>query len=103
MKLEADDPSMGSGKAWCALPIDEKISLLPEEIRPAAPFKGQWSYIVHSPNNLAAVQVLLKPRAFFLKTDCNGQRFVGSGRTIAWKRFGWPEAAWEAVKNALTW
>ncbi len=67
MKLEADDPLMGSGKAWCALPIDEKISLLPEEIRPAAPFKGQWSYIVHSPNNLAAVQVLLKPRPFLFE------------------------------------
>ncbi len=90
-------------KIWNDMPIDQKIVFLPLELQPESPVKGAHAFMVFSRNNKASFQILFKGRAYFLKTDKNGNRFVGEGRTVSWKKHGGPKACWDMLRDALEW
>jgi hypothetical protein len=83
--------------------FEQKLLCLPSELHPTGPTKGAHAFMVHSPRNSASIQVIFKARAFFLKTNQHGDRFIGEGRTIAWKKYGGPKACWAALQVSLEW
>eukprot|EP00969_Alexandrium_andersonii_P125709 5558069-Alexandrium_andersonii.AAC.1 len=60
------------------------LALLPAECHPQAAPKGQHSYSLTNPNG-ACVQVLLRPKAFFLPKRAGGEAYGhGAGQHWSW-------------------
>jgi hypothetical protein len=90
-------------KAWDEMAFEHKLKFVPSELHPPAPVKGAAAYVIHSPSSKCSVQILFRSRAYFLKTNKQGEHFVGKGRTIAWKKYGGPKACWQSVRELLEW
>ncbi len=90
-----------AGKAGTDEGFADLIRSLPAEARPPTPTHTKQSYIVQ--RGLCKIQVLLKERAFFLRTRVSGEK-SGNGTV---RHFGFgprctqtPKDAWEAALRA---
>jgi len=75
---------------------------VPAEVLPDDDVVGEFSYTKADPSMGAVVQVLVRNQRYWMKKDADG-RTPEPPRTITWRAFGGPEAAWEEVKRRLRW
>ena len=75
---------------------------VPAEVLPDDGVVGTHSYTKADPSIGAVVQVLVRNQRYWMKKDADG-RTPEPPRTITWRAFGGPEAAWEEVKRRLRW
>ena len=72
------------------------LEQLPAELWPQTPIHGEHSYTLRSRSG-ARVEVLLRSRAFFIKSTSPGIQRAG-GPYVPWSRLGAPATTWMALK-----
>jgi hypothetical protein len=71
---------------------------LPSELWPQEDRKGKYSYTVSDPVSGAAVEILLRARAFYVKRS----EQMPARRHVVWGSLG-PAAVWNTLRQAIGW